>query len=126
MALKFCPDLTVIPGRMAVYKEASEHIRSIFARYTALIEPLPLYEAFMDVTDSDCCNGSATLVARSIRQEIADELRLKASAGVAPVKFLAKIASDLNKPNGQYVITSAVMPAFLLQLPLAKIRGSVR
>lgn len=123
MALKLCPDLTVIPGRMAVYKEVSEHIRSIFARYTALIEPLSLDEAFMDVTDSDCCNGSAILMARAIRQEIADELRLTASAGVAPVKFLAKIASDLNKPNGQYVITPATMPAFLLQLPLSKIPG---
>ncbi|MFT4465260.1 MAG: DNA polymerase IV [Sodalis sp. (in: enterobacteria)] len=123
MALKLCPHLTVIPGRMAVYKEASDHIRSIFARYTSLIEPLSLDEAFMDVTDSDCCNGSATLMARAIRQEIADELRLTASAGVAPVKFLAKIASNLNKPNGQYVITPAAMPAFLLQLPLAKIPG---
>ncbi|CAJ0996765.1 DNA polymerase IV [Sodalis praecaptivus] len=57
MALKLCPHLTVIPGRMAVYKEASDHIRSIFARYTSLIEPLSLDEAFMDVTDSDCCEG---------------------------------------------------------------------
>ncbi|TCV91554.1 DNA polymerase IV [Biostraticola tofi] len=123
MALKLCPHLRVIPGRMAVYKEASVHIREIFSRYTALIEPLSLDEAYLDVTDCLNHSGSATLMAQAIRQQIADELRLTASAGVAPVKFLAKIASDLNKPDGQYVITPDAVPAFLQQLPLSKIPG---
>ncbi len=123
MAFKLCPHLTLLPGRMAAYKEASEHIRRIFSRYTPLIEPLSLDEAYLDVTDSGCCSGSATLMAQAIRQNIADELNLTASAGVAPVKFLAKIASELNKPNGQFVITPERMPAFLARLELGKIPG---
>ncbi|TFZ52522.1 DNA polymerase IV [Serratia proteamaculans] len=123
MALKLCPHLKLLPGRMAAYKEASLHIREIFARYTPLIEPLSLDEAYLDVTDCSQCNGSATLIAEQIRQTISDELNLTASAGIAPIKFLAKIASELNKPNGQYVITPAQVPAFLQQLPLSKIPG---
>jgi DNA polymerase-4 len=123
MALKLCPHLKLLPGRMAAYKEASQHIREIFARYTPLIEPLSLDEAYLDVTDCTQCNGSATLIAQQIRQAISDELNLTASAGIAPIKFLAKIASELNKPNGQYVITPAQVPEFLQQLPLSKIPG---
>ncbi|MGN7973771.1 DNA polymerase IV [Serratia sp. 22264] len=123
MALKLCPHLKLLPGRMAAYKEASLHIREIFARYTPLIEPLSLDEAYLDVTDCTQCNGSATLIAQEIRLAIAEELNLTASAGIAPIKFLAKIASELNKPNGQYVITPAQVPAFLQQLPLSKIPG---
>ncbi|MNG77897.1 DNA polymerase IV [compost metagenome] len=123
MAFKLCPHLRLLPGRMAAYKEASLHIREIFARYTSLIEPLSLDEAYLDVTDCTQCNGSATLIAQEIRQAIAEELNLTASAGIAPIKFLAKIASELNKPNGQYVITPAQVPAFLQQLPLSKIPG---
>ncbi|KFK92353.1 MULTISPECIES: DNA polymerase IV [unclassified Serratia (in: enterobacteria)] len=123
MAFKLCPHLKLLPGRMAAYKEASQHIRTIFARYTSLIEPLSLDEAYLDVSDSSLCSGSATLIAQQIRQAISDELQLTASAGIAPIKFLAKIASELNKPNGQYVITPAQVPAFLQQLPLGKIPG---
>lgn len=123
MALKLCPHLTLLPGRFDAYKEASVHIREIFSRYTSLIEPLSLDEAYLDVSDSVHCLGSATLMAQEIRQTIFNELQLTASAGVAAVKFLAKIASDLNKPNGQYVITPADVPAFLKTLPLAKIPG---
>lgn len=123
MALKLCPHLTLLPGRFDAYKEASEHIREIFSRYTALIEPLSLDEAYLDVTDSPHCHGSATLIAREIRQAISDELDLTASAGIAPIKFLAKIASDLNKPNGQYVITPEEVPVFLETLKLGKIPG---
>ncbi|MCS2150970.1 MULTISPECIES: DNA polymerase IV [Scandinavium] len=123
MALKLCPHLTLLPGRFDAYKEASVHIREIFSRYTSLIEPLSLDEAYLDVTDSLHCQGSATLMAQEIRQTIHRELNLTASAGVAPVKFLAKIASDLNKPNGQYVITPDEVPAFLKTLSLAKIPG---
>ncbi|HBV38273.1 MAG TPA: DNA polymerase IV [Erwinia sp.] len=122
-ALKLCPHLTVIPGRFDAYKEASAHIREIFSRYTSLIEPLSLDEAYLDVTDSPYCHGSATLMAREIRQTIARELDLTASAGVAPIKFVAKIASDMNKPDGQFVITPEALPQFLLTLPLAKIPG---
>ncbi|MEM6160451.1 DNA polymerase IV [Erwinia sp. P6884] len=123
MALKLCPHLKVIPGRFDAYKEASAHIREIFSRYTSLIEPLSLDEAYLDVSDSPHCQGSATLIAREIRQTIARELNLTASAGIAPIKFVAKIASDLNKPDGQYVITPAELSSFLLTLPLAKIPG---
>ena len=123
MALKLCPHLTLLPGRFDAYKEASNHIREIFSRYTSLIEPLSLDEAYLDVTHSVHCHGSATLMAQEIRQTIFNELNLTASAGVAPIKFLAKIASDLNKPNGQYVITPEEVPAFLKTLPLSKIPG---
>lgn len=122
-ALKLCPHLTLLPGRFDAYKEASAHIREIFSRYTSRIEPLSLDEAYLDVSDSVHCHGSATLIAQEIRQTISRELNLTASAGIAPIKFLAKIASDLNKPDGQYVITPDAMPAFINTLPLAKIPG---
>ncbi|KAA5928552.1 MULTISPECIES: DNA polymerase IV [Pantoea] len=123
MALKLCPHLRLLPGRFDAYKEASAQIRDIFTRYTPLIEPLSLDEAYLDVTDSPHCHGSATLMAKEIRATIFRETRLTASAGIAPIKFLAKIASDLNKPDGQYVITPPEMAGFLLSLPLAKIPG---
>lgn len=122
-ALKLCPHLTLLPGRFDAYKEASAQIRDIFSRYTSLIEPLSLDEAYLDVTDSVHCHGSATLMAQEIRATIYNETGLTASAGIAPVKFLAKIASDLNKPNGQYVITPDAVPGFLKTLPLSKIPG---
>lgn len=108
---------------MEVYKATSRLIRDIFSRYTTLTEPLSLDEAYLDVTDSPQCNGSATLIAQEIRQTIANELQLTASAGVAPIKFLAKVASEQNKPNDQFVITPNNMEAFLLALPLEKIPG---
>ncbi|WP_213994051.1 DNA polymerase IV [Sodalis sp. dw_96] len=123
MAMKLCPHLKLLPGRISAYKEASAHIREIFSRYTPLIEPLSLDEAYLDVTDSPYYNGSATRMAQAIRADVAHELRLTASAGVAPVKFLAKIASDLNKPDGLYVITPEQVAPFLQQLPLGKIPG---
>lgn len=122
-ALRLCPQLTLLPGRFDIYKQVSEHIRQIFARYTSLIEPLSLDEAYLDVSDCKQFHGSATLIARDIRQAIWQELQLTASAGVAPIKFLAKIASDLNKPNGQFVITPAEMDSFICQLSLEKIPG---
>ena len=93
-AKQLCPELTIVQGRMAVYKAVSVHIREIFARYTDLIEPLSLDEAYLDVTNSTMCQGSATLIAEKIRHDIFNELKLTASAGVAPNKFIAKIASD--------------------------------
>lgn len=122
-ALKLCPTLILVPGRMDVYKDVSAQIRSVFARYTDLIEPLSLDEAYLDVTDCEAHHGSATLIAQAIRQEIYDLTGLTASAGIAPVKFLAKIASDLNKPNGQYVIVPDAIAEFVKTLPLIKIPG---
>ncbi|SQH77926.1 DNA polymerase IV [Shewanella benthica] len=122
-ALKLCPDLVLVPGRMSVYKEVSMQIREVFAHYTDLIEPLSLDEAYLDVTDCTQCQGSATLIAAAIRQEIFEVTGLTASAGIAPVKFLAKVASDLNKPNGQYVITPDMISPFVKSLPLTKIPG---
>ena len=104
-AKRRCPELILIPGRMSVYKAVSAQIREVFARYTELIEPLSLDEAYLDVSDCSACRGSATLIAEQIRREILEETGLTASAGIAPNKFLAKIASDENKPNGQCVIT---------------------
>ncbi len=112
-ALKLCPHLTLLPGRFDAYKEASNHIREIFSRYTSRIEPLSLDEAYLDVSDSVHCHGSATLIAQEIRETIERELHLTASAGVAPVKFLAKIASDMNKPNGQFVIAPHQVAEFV-------------
>jgi DNA polymerase-4 len=122
-ALLLCPNLVLVPGRMEVYKSVSVQIRAVFARYTDIIEPLSLDEAYLDVSDSSHCHGSATLIAKAIRDDIFQETGLTASAGIAPIKFLAKIASDLNKPNGQYVITPDQIPAFVKDLPLIKIPG---
>ena len=122
-ALKLCPDLVVVPGTMAKYREASMKIRQIFYRYTDKVEPLSLDEAFLDVTDCTQCSGSATLIAEEIRRAIAEEVGVTASAGVASNKFLAKVASDLNKPDGQYVITPQNIAAFVQQLEVKRING---
>lgn len=122
-ALKLCPDLILVPGRMLVYKAVSSQIRAIFCRYTELIEPLSLDEAYLDVSNCKMYQGSATLIAEAIRRDILAETGLTASAGVAPVKFLAKVASDLNKPNGQYVIPPDKVCEFIKTLSLRKIPG---
>ena len=122
-AIKLCPDLVLAPGRMEVYSDISRQIRGIFARYTDKIEPLSLDEAYLDVSDTTLFGGSATLVAQDIRKAILLETGLTASAGVAPCKFVAKIASDENKPNGICVITPDKLDAFVLKQPLRKIPG---
>lgn len=122
-AKQLCPELIIVHGRMSVYKEVSAHIREIFSRYTKLIEPLSLDEAYLDVTDSELCQGSATLIAEKIRSDIYNELNLTASAGIAPNKFIAKIASDENKPNGQCVISPEKVSDFVETLSLKKIPG---
>ena len=122
-ALKRCPHLILIPGRMSVYREASRQMREIFAEYTDLIEPLSLDEAFLDVSLCRQCRGSATLIAQEIRRRIADTIGITVSAGIAPNKFIAKIASDMNKPDGQYVVTPQQVDAFLEELPVDKIWG---
>ncbi|MFD1382087.1 DNA polymerase IV [Rhodanobacter aciditrophus] len=123
LARKLCPHLKVVPGRMQVYKDISRQIRAIFERYTQLIEPLSLDEAYLDVTDCTLHRGSATLIAQAIREDIRNELNLTASAGVAPIKFLAKVASDMNKPDGQFVIPPDRMQSIIDSLPLEKIPG---
>ena len=122
-AVRRCPDLMILPPRMSYYRDISKQIRAIFQRYTDVIEPLSLDEAFLDVTDCNQCRGSATLIAEDIRSAIRNELQLTASAGIAPVKFLAKICSDENKPDGQFVITPSEVDQFTAALPLRKIPG---
>lgn len=122
-AMKLCPDLLLLPGRMQVYKEVSQQIHAIFSRYTDLIEPLSLDEAYLDVSECELFSGSATRIAEDICRTIEKELNLTASAGVAPVKFLAKVASDINKPNGLFVITPEQVSSFVADLPLNKIPG---
>lgn len=122
-ALKLCPNLVLLPVNMPLYRAVSQQIHQIFQRYTSIIEPLSLDEAYLDVTDSDKCAGSATWIAQEIRQAIFNELHLTASAGIAPLKFLAKIASDQNKPNGQFVIEPKEVSDFVANLPLKKIPG---
>ncbi len=122
-AKKLCPNLLIVNGRMAVYQQVSKQIREIFLRYTSVIEPLSLDEAYLDVSDCQLHYGSATLIAQQIRADIYHELGLTASAGVAPNKFLAKIASDENKPNGQCVISPEQVSEFVADLPLRKIPG---
>jgi DNA polymerase-4 len=122
-ALKRCPQLVLVPGRMSAYREASRQMRDIFSDYTDLVEPVSLDEAFLDVSDCDHCSGSATLIACEIRQRIADTVGITVSAGIAPNKFIAKVASDWHKPDGQCVVTPERVSAFLLDLPVKKIWG---
>ena len=122
-ALRLCPDLVVLPPRMSYYQAISKEIRGIFNRYTNLIEPLSLDEAYLDVTEVDLHQGSATRIAEDIRRVIQEETGLSASAGIAPVKFLAKICSDENKPSGQFVLTPETMDEFVKGLQLKKIPG---
>lgn len=122
-AKKLCPDLLIVPGRMSVYRDVSIAIQAIFHEYTALVQPLSLDEAFLDVTDSQACRGSATLIAEEIRRRVRDSQGITVSAGVAPNKFLAKIASDWNKPDGLKVILPEEVDAFVLGLPVNRLHG---
>ena len=123
VARRLCPPLVLLPGRLPYYKEVSRQLHHIFARYTQLIEPLSLDEAYLDVTECSRLGGSATRIAAEIRETIRLELGLTASAGVAPNKFLAKVASERNKPDGQFVIAPHQVDEFVRQLPLAQIPG---
>ncbi len=122
-ALRLCPDLILMPHRFHVYKEESQKVREVFEEYTSIIQPLSLDEAFLDVTDCDQCQGSATLIAQEIRKKIFERTKLTASAGIAPNKFLAKIASDWRKPNGQFTIKPEEIDTFMIDLPVTKIFG---
>jgi DNA polymerase-4 len=122
-ALKHCPELIILPVRMTLYSEVSSQIHAIFSCYTPLIEPLSLDEAFLDVNASEALFGRAVDIARRIKQEIRDELQLVVSVGVAPNKFLAKIASDLEKPDGFVVLEPADVQDFLDPLPVSRLWG---
>ncbi len=122
-ALKLCPDLKVVKPRMDAYKAVSREIHGIFRDFTEIIEPLSLDEAYLDVTDSTHFAGSATRIAQEIRRRVSQELHITVSAGVAPNKFLAKIASDWRKPNGLFVITPDQVDEFVAALPVSKLHG---
>ncbi|WP_146406828.1 DNA polymerase IV, partial [Allorhodopirellula heiligendammensis] len=122
-ALRLCPDVVVLPVRMSYYAEVSRQIRDIFFRYTPLVEPLSLDEAFLDVTGCESLFGTAANIARLIKDEIMEETSLVASVGVAPNKFLAKIASDVRKPDGLVVVPPDQIQSFLDPLPVGRIWG---
>lgn len=123
MALEKCPHLIVIKPRFQRYKEISQQIRTIFYEYTDLVEPLSLDEAYLDVTENKKGIESANDIAREIRQRIFEETGLTASAGISVNKFLAKVASDYNKPNGQKTIHPTQILEFMEELPIEKFYG---
>ncbi|WP_396211404.1 DNA polymerase IV [Flavobacterium sp.] len=123
LAKKYCPELIFVRPRFDRYKEISNKIRNIFHDYTDLVEPLSLDEAYLDVTINKKGNPSASLIAQEIRKRIYDELGLTASAGISINKFVAKVASDYNKPNGQKTIGPDEVIPFLEQLPIRKFYG---
>ena len=122
-AERLCPHAIFIAPDFTRYRIVSHHVREIFKRHTDLIEPLSLDEAYLDVTENKTGLPTATLVARTIREQIRHELNLTASAGVAPNKFLAKLASDWRKPDGLFVIQPEDIDAFLLPLPVGRLPG---
>lgn len=122
-AKRLCPDLVFVPGRFDVYRAVSAQIHDIFARYTPLIQPLSLDEAYLDLTDYLGAYGSATLVAERIRADIRKETGLTASAGVSYNRFLAKLASDYRKPDGLFVITPGMGPDFVAGLTVDQFHG---
>src|SRR5438132_11941755 len=118
-----CPTAVFIAPDFTRYRAVSRSVREIFKRHTDLIEPLSLDEAYLDVTENKTDLPTATLVAHTIREQIRQELNLTASAGVAPNKFLAKLASDWRKPDGLFVIQPEEIDAFLLPLPVGRLTG---
>lgn len=123
IASRRCPELILLKPRMSHYVEYSRKIKAIFARYTPLIEPLALDEAFLDVSDSEKLFGDAVSIAHKIKHDIFSELGLAASIGVAPTKFVAKIASDIEKPDGFVVVNDNDVQNFLDPLPVSRIWG---
>ncbi|NET37274.1 MAG: DNA polymerase IV [Cyanothece sp. SIO1E1] len=122
-AQRLCPALIFVRSRFDVYREVSQQIRAIFHEYTDLVEPLSLDEAFLDVSENKKGMKSATMIAEEIRRKIKEETQLTASAGVSFNKFLAKVASDINKPDGIKVITPEEALPFLESLPIKKFHG---
>jgi DNA polymerase IV len=123
LAKKLCPELLFVKPRFERYKEISKHILNIFYEYTDLVEPLSLDEAYLDVTQNKKGNPSATLLAQEIRKRIFDEIGLTASAGISINKFIAKVASDYHKPDGQKTVSGDQVIPFLENLPIQKFHG---
>lgn len=123
LAKKYCPHIIFVRPRFDRYKEISQKIRKIFLDYTDLVEPLSLDEAYLDVTENKKGNPSATLIAKEIRKRIFEEVGLTASAGISINKFIAKVASDYNKPNGQKTVNPDEVISFLEELPIGKFYG---
>ena len=123
LAKKYCPELIFVRPRFDRYKEISKQIQSIFHEYTDLVEPLSLDEAYLDVTHNKKGNPSATLLAKEIRARILSEVGLTASAGISVNKFIAKVASDYNKPNGLKTVSGDEIVPFLENLPIQKFYG---
>src|SRR5438093_4377607 len=122
-AERLCPSAVFLPPDFPRYRAVSRLVREIFRRHTDLVEPISLDEAYLDVTENKTGLPTATRVARAIREQIREELNLTASAGVAPNKFLAKIASDWRKPDGLFVIQPTEVDPFLLPLPVERLPG---
>jgi DNA polymerase-4 len=122
-ALRLCPDLVMLRPDFDKYRRVSRQIHAIFQRYTEQIEPLSLDEAYLDVTETEAHGNSATRIADAIREQCRRDLDIVVSAGVAPNKFLAKVASDWDKPDGRYVIPPSKVEAFVRQLPVERIAG---
>jgi DNA polymerase-4 len=122
-ALRLCPDLRLLPVQMSKYREVSQQMRAVFARYSDAIEPISLDEAYLDVSGCDLHEGSATRIAEAIRAAVAEELGITVSAGVSVNKFVAKVASDWQKPDGLTVVTPQDVDQFVADLPVAKIPG---
>lgn len=123
-AIKLCPHGIFLPVRMARYKELSDRIFAIFRRFTPLVEPLSIDEAFLDITGTERLLGEPVAVAKLVKKTVLDETGLTVSAGVAPSKFVAKIASDINKPDGLTVVTAEGLIAFLDPLPVSRMWGA--
>jgi DNA polymerase-4 len=122
-ARKKCPDLIIVRPDMEKYRLASQQIHQIFKKYTSIVEPLSLDEAYLDVTDCHLLDGSATKIAEAIRDEVRSTIKITISAGIAPNKFLAKVASDWNKPDGQFLILPEDIEEFVSALPVKKLPG---
>lgn len=122
-AMKLCPQLVVVRGNMAKYVEASEIVFEIFREYTDMVEPMSLDEAYLDVTDCDQFQNSATWIADDIRKKIFERTGLTASAGISCNKLIAKMASDLRKPNGQFTIAPDQIAEFIVKVPVEKLWG---
>jgi DNA polymerase-4 len=123
LAMRKCPELLILPPAMEKYRIASRQIMAIYRDYTADVEPLSLDEAYLDVTHSTLCKGSATLMAAEIRERVRETVGVTVSSGVGPSKFVAKIASDWNKPDGLFVVRPGEVDAFVAALPVRKIFG---
>lgn len=123
LAKKNCPHIIFVKPRFSRYKEISQKIKAIFFEYSDLVEPLSLDEAYIDVTENKKGNPSASLIAKEIRDKIYKEIGLRASAGISINKFVAKVASDINKPNGQKTIAPEEVESFLEELPIEKFFG---